>query len=134
AAALAAAAVAVLTAPRPSQGLLRLRSLRERGADAAVRLPSLIDRPIVAATAGAGLTVGVACGVAMISRTSHAVVLPALAAACLGALAGWLSSLAATRRRDRRLEASLASAVAALPAELRSGQSEVAALHSVART
>jgi tight adherence protein B len=65
---------------------------------------------------------------------SPSLVAPTMAAASIGAVAGWLVSIAAASRRERRLLASLGTAVAALSAELRAGQSEPAALRAVAAT
>ncbi len=135
---LVVAAAVMLAAPVPSYACLRLRRL---GPEGRVGLPQpaglgsrLADRPLVTVAVSAGLVAIIGIGVAADSGGVSALVVPAVAAASIGAVAGWLLSTAAGARRERRLLSSLGTAVAALSAELRAGQPEPAAFRAAAAT
>jgi tight adherence protein B len=135
-AAMLAAAVAVLAAPLPSQAGVRLRRLRDEAMVGrslrARRWSSAVRGRSATALVGAGLAGCVGALAAVASGAASAVILPAMATAALGAVAGWLLDMAAEARREGRLAASLGAAVAALAAELRAGQAEAPALRSAA--
>src|SRR5712691_4151170 len=117
-AAMLAAAVAVLAAPLPSQAGVRLRRLRDDAmvgrSPRARRWSSARRGRSATALVGAGLAGGVGALAAVASGAASAVILPAMATAAIGAVAGWLLNMAAEARREGRLAASLGAAVAAL--------------------
>jgi tight adherence protein B len=134
AAILVLAAVA-LVAPVPSYAGLRLRALPPGpGGDPAVPAAAWPagDRPVLVAALGAGAAGGLGALAAATPGDPQALAVPAVAAASMGAVAGWLVSTAIAAQRERRLHDSLVHAVAAVSADLRAGQSEATALRAAA--